>query len=42
MAYAQVGHVNNNGTMNQTIVYGQPVAPGLATTAVMIGLRHAF
>ncbi|MFM0397611.1 porin [Paraburkholderia phytofirmans] len=42
LAYAQVGHVNNRGGMNQTIVYGQPVAPGVATTAVMIGLRHNF
>ena len=42
LTYLQVGHVNNNGTMNQTIVYGQPVAPGLSTTAVMIGLRHSF
>jgi predicted porin len=40
--YAQVGHVNNTGTMNQTIVYGQPVAPGVGTTAAMIGLRHNF
>jgi predicted porin len=42
LAYAQVGHVNNRGGMNQTIVYGQPVAPGVATTAVMVGLRHNF
>jgi hypothetical protein len=28
--------------MNQTIVYGQPVAPGVSTTAVMLGLRHNF
>ncbi|MFP3569703.1 porin [Paraburkholderia sp. SIMBA_030] len=42
LAYAQVGHVNNQGGMNQTIVYGQPVAPGISTTAVMVGLRHNF
>lgn len=42
LAYAQVGHVNNQGGMNQTIVYGQPVAPGVGTTAVMLGLRHNF
>jgi predicted porin len=41
-AYAQVGYVNNKGTMNQTIVYGAPVAPGVSTTAAMIGIRHAF
>jgi predicted porin len=40
--YAQVGHVNNKGAMNQALMYGQPVAPGLATTAVMLGMRHAF
>jgi predicted porin len=42
LAYAQVGYVNNTGTMNQTIVYGQPVAPGVKTTAAMIGVRHSF
>jgi predicted porin len=41
-AYAQVGYVDNKGTMNQTIIYGSPVAPGMSTTAAMIGLRHAF
>ncbi|MBK5124018.1 porin [Burkholderia sp. R-69980] len=40
--YGQVGHVNNKGTMTQTISYGQPVAPGTATTAVMLGMRHYF
>ncbi|CAG4892910.1 Outer membrane porin protein 32 [Paraburkholderia saeva] len=40
--YAQVGYVNNDGTMNQTVVYGAPVAPGKSTTAAMIGLRHTF
>jgi predicted porin len=41
-AYAQVGYVNNKGTMNQTIVYGTPVAPGVSTTAAMVGIRHSF
>ncbi|EDZ99176.1 porin, gram-negative type [Burkholderia sp. H160] len=41
-AYAQVGYVANRGTMNQTIVYGAPVAPGVNTTAAMIGIRHTF
>ncbi|SAL04485.1 porin [Caballeronia arationis] len=41
-AYAQVGYVNNDGTMNQTIVYGAPVAPGKSTTAAMAGIRHTF
>ncbi|WP_027801831.1 porin [Paraburkholderia dilworthii] len=40
--YAQVGWVNNHGDMTQTITYGQPVAPGTGTTAVMIGMRHSF
>ncbi|MEM5425252.1 porin [Paraburkholderia ferrariae] len=40
--YAQVGYVDNKGTMNQTIIYGAPVAPGMSTTAAMIGIRHAF
>ncbi|HZZ09617.1 MAG TPA: porin [Paraburkholderia sp.] len=42
LVYGQVGHVNNQGSMTQTIAYGQPVAPGTATTAVMLGLRHTF
>jgi predicted porin len=41
-AYAQVGYVNNKGTMNQTIIYGAPVAPGVSTTAAMVGIRHSF
>ena len=41
-AYAQVGYVANKGTMNQTIVYGAPVAPGVSTTAAMVGIRHSF
>jgi predicted porin len=40
--YAQVGYVDNKGTMNQSIEYGQPVAPGVATTAAMIGIRKRF
>ena len=42
LVYAQVGYVANHGTMNQTIMYGQIVAPGVSTTAAMIGLRHSF
>jgi predicted porin len=42
LTYAQVGYVNNKGTMNQTIIYGAPVAPGVSTTAAMIGIRHVF
>ena len=41
-AYAQVGYVANKGTMNQTLIYGSPVAPGRSTTAAMIGIRHSF
>ncbi|AXK62535.1 porin [Burkholderia sp. IDO3] len=40
--YAQVGHVNNKGAMNQPVAYGQPVEPGAQTTAAMIGVRHKF
>ncbi|WP_233887149.1 porin [Paraburkholderia flagellata] len=42
LLYAQVGHVNNRGTMNQAITYGAPVAPGVSTTAANIGIRHTF
>jgi predicted porin len=42
LVYGQVGWVNNHGDMTQTITYGQPVAPGMGTVAVMVGLRHAF
>ncbi|WP_028203956.1 porin [Paraburkholderia nodosa] len=42
LVYANFGYVNNRGTMNQTIVYGQPVAPSVGTSAVMIGMRHGF
>ncbi|QCP52485.1 porin [Trinickia violacea] len=41
-AYVQVGYVDNKGTMNQTVVYGSAVAPGVSTTAAMIGIRHSF
>ncbi|MGF6771823.1 putative porin [Paraburkholderia sp. GAS199] len=41
-AYAQIGYVDNKGTMNQTIIYGAPVAPGVSTTAAMVGIRHSF
>jgi predicted porin len=40
--YAQVGFVDNKGTMNQSIEYGQPVAPGVNTTAAMVGIRKRF
>jgi predicted porin len=40
--YAQGGYVSNRGTMNQTLVYGQPVAVGKNTAAAMVGIRHAF
>jgi predicted porin len=40
--YAQVGYVDNKGKMNQSIEYGQPVAPGANTTAAMIGIRKRF
>ena len=42
LVYAQVGYVNNKGNATTTITYGAPVAPGMATTAVNIGLRHSF
>ncbi|WP_322058142.1 porin [Paraburkholderia sp. J63] len=42
LLYAQVGCVDNKGTMTSTIAYGQPVAPGMSTTAAMIGMRHNF
>jgi predicted porin len=40
--YAEAGHVNNSGIMNQMIVYGTFVAPDANTTAVMLGIRHNF
>jgi predicted porin len=42
LVYAQAGHVNNKGNATTTISYGSPVAPGMATTAVNIGVRHSF
>lgn len=40
--YLQVGYVDNKGSMNQWMAYGEPVAPGVSTTAVMVGIRHLF
>jgi predicted porin len=40
--YAQVGYVDNRGKMNQSVEYGQPVAPGIDTTAAMVGIRKRF
>ena len=40
--YAQVGYVNNRGTMSQTIIYGAPVPEGTSSTAAMLGIRHTF
>lgn len=42
LTYAQVGYVNNRGTMSQTVTYGAPVPEGRSTTAAMIGIRHTF
>lgn len=42
LAYAQVGYVNNRGNMMQMIAYGDSTAPGVSTTAAMVGLRHTF
>ncbi|MCI0152243.1 porin [Paraburkholderia sediminicola] len=42
LVYAQVGYVNNKGDATTTITYGSPVAPGMGTTAVNIGVRHSF
>lgn len=42
LLYGQVGYVDNKGTMNQGIVFGAPVAPGMSTTAAMIGMRQNF
>lgn len=42
LLYADVGYVNNRGAMNQALAYGQPVAPGVGTTAFMVGMRHRF
>lgn len=42
LLYTNVGYVDNRGAMNQALVYGQPVAPGVGTTAWMVGMRHRF
>ncbi len=42
MFYVQAGKVNNEGTMNQALVYGTPVAAGKSTTGFMMGVRHSF
>jgi predicted porin len=42
LVFGQVGYVNNRGNATTTISYGAPVAPGMGTTAVNIGLRHYF
>jgi predicted porin len=40
--YAQVGYVGNDGTMNQTVIRGTPVAPGKSTTAATVAIRHTL
>ncbi|WP_321912218.1 porin [Paraburkholderia sp. J11-2] len=40
--YADVGGVNNMGTMRVPVTYGQLVAPGKGTVAVLLGVRHTF
>jgi predicted porin len=42
LVYADAGYVDNRGVMNQALEYGQPVAPGVGTSAFMVGLRHKF
>ena len=42
LLYTQVGYVNNRGNMTTAISYGAPVAPGMGTTAVNVGIRHTF
>jgi len=42
LLYAEVGYVDNKGVMNQSIEYGQPVAPGVPTTAAMLSIRKRF
>lgn len=42
LAYAQVGYVNNHGTMSQTLSFGAPVPEGRSSTAANVGIRHAF
>ncbi|KIG11121.1 porin [Caballeronia concitans] len=40
--YADLGGVNNMGTMRVPVTYGQLVAPDKATIAVLLGVRHSF
>jgi predicted porin len=40
--YAQAGYVDNDGTMNQTVIHGTPEAPGKSTTAAMVVIRHTL
>lgn len=42
LVYAQFGHVDNRGGMTQMIMNGDPVAPGMSTSAIDVGLRHTF
>jgi predicted porin len=42
MLYVQGGRVSNQGSMNQALVYGSPVAGGQSTTGYMVGVRHSF
>ena len=42
VTYAEVGYVDNHGTMSQIIGYGSPVPEGRSSTAAMIGIRHSF
>jgi predicted porin len=42
LVYAEVGYVDNRGTMSQIIAYGTPVPEGHSTTAAMVGIRHTF
>jgi hypothetical protein len=40
--YADAGYVDNRDAMNLALEYGQPVAPGVGTSAFMVGMRHRF
>ncbi len=40
--YSEVGHVNNQGAMNQEIAFATPVAPGKETVTAIFGMRHTF
>lgn len=40
--YGQLGVVKNKGKMTRALAYGQPVAPGMSTTAAMLGIRHVL